>query len=82
MQCYLFFGGNQDSLNIPAPEGAESVQLPPGVTDKETYIRSTLSLGDVSVTIYIHESLTSEEVINRLVGHYKAWAVNQPGGRR
>ena len=28
------------------------------------------------------ESLTPEEVLNRLIGHYKAWAVNMPGGRR
>ena len=82
MQSYLYIGGNQDSLSVPTPDGAESVQTPIGVTGRETYTRSTLSVGDVSVTIYIHESLTSEEVINRLVGHYKAWAVNQPGGRR
>jgi hypothetical protein len=82
MQCYLFFGGNQDSLNIPAPSGAESVQLSSGVTDKETYIRSTLSLGDVSITIYIHESLTAGQVLERLISNYKAWAVNMPGGRR
>jgi hypothetical protein len=57
------------------------MQAPSGVTDKETYTRSTLSVGDVSATIYIHESLTPEEVINRLVGHYKAWCVNRPGSR-
>jgi hypothetical protein len=56
--------------------------MPVGVTDKETYTRSTLSVDDASIVVYIHESLTPEEVINRLVGHYKAWAVNQPGGRR
>jgi hypothetical protein len=82
MQCYLFFGGNQDSLNIPAPEDTESVQLPSGVTDKETYIRSTLSLGDVSITIYIHESLTPEQVLDRIVEHYKSWVANRHGGRR
>jgi hypothetical protein len=82
MRSYLYISGNQDSLSIPTPDGAESVQLPSGVTDKETYTRSTLSVGDASIVVYIHESLTPEEVINRLVGHYKAWAVNQPGGRR
>jgi len=51
-------------------------------TDKETYTRSTLSVGDASIVVYIHESLTPEEVINRLVGHYKAWCVNMPSGRR
>jgi hypothetical protein len=50
--------------------------------DKETYTRSTLSVGDVSITIYIHESLTPEQALNRLVEHYKAWCVNMPGGRR
>jgi len=39
-------------------------------------------VGDASIVVYIHESLTPEEVINRLVGYYKAWAVNQPGGHR
>ena len=62
--------------------GAESERLQVGVTDKETYTRSTLSVGDVSITIYIHESLTREQVLKRLVESYKAWAVNQPGGRR
>ena len=81
MQSYLYFGGNQDSLSVPTPDGAESVQAPSGVTGRETYTRSTLSVGDASIVVYIHESLTPEEVINRLVGHYKAWAVNQPGGR-
>jgi hypothetical protein len=82
MQSYLYIGGNQDSLNVLTPDDAKSVQVPLGVTGKETYTRSTLAVGDVSMTIYIHESLTSEDVINRLVGHYKAWAVNMPGGRR
>jgi hypothetical protein len=71
MQRYLFIGGNQDSLSLPTPDGAESVQTPSGVTDKETYTRSTLSVSDASIVVYIHESLTPEEVINRLVGHYK-----------
>jgi hypothetical protein len=75
MQSYLYFGGNQDSLSVPTPDGAESVQVPSGVTDKEVYNSSTLSVGDVSITIYIHESLTPEQALNRL-GHYKAWAVN------
>jgi len=81
MQSHLYIGGNQDSLNIPAADGAESVQLPAGVTGRETYNRSTLSVGDVSITIYIHESLTPEQALNRLVEHYKACCVNMPGGR-
>jgi len=82
MQSYLYIGGNQDSLSIPTPDGADSVQAPSGVTDKETYTRSTLAVGAVSITIYIHENLTPEQVLNRLVEHYKAWCVNMPGGRR
>jgi hypothetical protein len=69
-------------LSIPTPDSADSVQTPSGVTGKETYTRSTLSVGDVSITIYIHESLTPEQVLKRLVEHYKAWAVNMHGGRR
>ena len=49
--------------------------------DKKIYIRSTLALGDVSITIYIHESLTPEQALNHLVEHYKACCVNMPGGR-
>jgi hypothetical protein len=55
---------------------------PVGVTDKETYNRSTLTVGDVSDTIYIHESLTQQQALNLLVGYYKAWAKYQPGSRR
>jgi hypothetical protein len=58
------------------------VQLPLGVTGRETYICSTLAVGEVSITIYIHESLTPDQVLNRLVEHYGAWCVNRPGGRR
>jgi len=36
----------------------------------------------MSATIYLHSSLTPEQVLNRLVEHYKAWYVNRPGGRR
>jgi len=57
------------------------VQLPVSVTGKDTYIRDTLSVGDVSITFYRHESLTQDQVLDRLVEHYKAWAVNRPGGR-
>ena len=76
MQSYLFIGGNQDGLNVPVSPDLDAVQLPAGVTGKETYIRETLSVGDVSVTIYRHDSLTSEQVLDRLIEHYKAWCVN------
>jgi hypothetical protein len=82
MQPCLFICDNDDGLTHPAPDDAESLQWPSGITGRETYNRRTLSLSDASITVYIHESLTPEEVLNRLVGHYKAWAVNMPGGRR
>ena len=81
MQSYLCIGGNHDSLNYPAHADAETIQWPLAVTGREIYIRETLALGDVSITVYRHETLTPEQALNRL-GHYKAWAVNQPGGRR
>ena len=80
MQRYLFIGGPHDGLNFPVTDDIESVKLPSGVTGRAAYTRSTLALGDVSITIYIHESLTPEQVLNRLVEYYKAWCVNMPGG--
>jgi hypothetical protein len=82
MESHLFIGGAHDGLNMPVVGGLDAVQLPVSVTDRETYIRSRVTVGDASVTIYKHESLTPEQVLNRMVGHYKAWAVNRHGGRR
>src|SRR5262244_2681875 len=48
---------------------------------KDWKAADTLAVGDVSITIYRHESLTSEQVLDLLVKHYKAWSVNRPGGR-
>jgi len=81
MQIYLCIGGRRDGLDWPAHDSAENVQLPSGVTGRETYIRDTLSVGDESVTIFRHESLTPAQVIALLVKHYKAWCVNRPGHR-
>jgi hypothetical protein len=58
------------------------MQMPSGVTGRETYIRETLSVGDESVTIFQHQSLTPAQVIDLLIKHYKAWCVNRAGGRR
>jgi hypothetical protein len=83
MQSYLCIGGNHDGLNYPAHDAGETVTWPVGVSGRrETYNRSTLSIGDVSIGVYIHESLTPERALNLLVEHYKAWCVNRPGGRR
>ena len=82
MQTYLFIGGKHDGLNVPVPDNSKSVELPVGVTGRETYTRSKLSLGDAAITVYIHESVAPMRVLDRLVEYYKAWAVNRPGGSR
>jgi hypothetical protein len=81
MQSYLCIGGNHDSLDYPAHAAWETVTIPLGVTGKETYIRETLSVGGASITIYRHQDVTPEQVLNRLVEFYRAWAVNRPGSR-
>jgi hypothetical protein len=35
----------------------------------------------VSFTFYRHEKLPPEQVLDLLVGHYKAWAVKIPNDR-
>ena len=82
MENYLHIGGGKDGLSYPAPDDAQTAQCACRVKGQETYTRSTLSLGDVSIVVYVHESLTLEQALDRLVAHYKAWAVNRPGGRR
>jgi hypothetical protein len=71
MQSYIFIGGNQDGLSFPVADDADFVQWPVGVTDKETYARESLSVGYAFIDIFRHESLTPEEVLARLVEHYK-----------
>jgi len=82
MQSYLFIGGGQDSINVPVADDTDVVQLPKDVTDKDKYLRETLSVGDASITIYRHDSLTSEQVLARIVVYYEAWAVHQSRRRR
>ena len=82
MHSYLFIGGGKDGRRIPLADEPDTVQLPAGVTEKETYVRETLSVGDAYVYIYRNESLTPEQVLNLLIESYKAWAVNKAGGRR
>jgi len=72
MQSHLFIGGYQDGLSFPVADDADFVQWPVGVTDSETYARESLSVGDAFIDIFRHESLTPEEVLARLVEHYKA----------
>jgi len=82
MQTYLFIGGAHDSINVPVADDTDVVQLHKGGTDKDNYLREMLSVGDAFTTIYRHESLTTEQVLVRLVEHYKARALNGLGGRR
>jgi hypothetical protein len=83
MQNYLFIGGHQDGLNIPIADDVEFIQLADGAIGRETYIRDTLAVGAlVSFTFYRHEKLPPEQVLDRLVEHYVAWAVNMSGARR
>ena len=70
MKPCLHIGGDKDGLSYPGPDGAGTVTLPAAFTDKGTYIRSTLSVGDVSITTYIHESLTPTEALSRIVESY------------
>ena len=81
MQSYLFIGGTHDGQSCPLTDDADFAQWPVGVTDKGQYNRSTLSVGDAVVTIYIHESLTQQQALNVVVGYYKAWAIHHPSGR-
>jgi hypothetical protein len=78
MQSYLFIGGSQDGLSFPVADDADFVQWSVGVTGFEVYARESLSVGDAFIDIFRHKSLTPEEVLNRLVEHYKAWAMNRP----
>jgi len=80
MQNYLFIGGNQDGLLLPAPDEPESIQLQVGVTDREAYLRETLTVADMFVTIYRHQNTPPKQVLTKLIDHYRAWAVNRPGG--
>jgi hypothetical protein len=81
MQSHLFIGGAHDGLTFPVADDADFVQWPVGATGSEVYARESLSVGDAFIDIFRHKSLTLEEVLNRLVEYYKAWAVNQSSGR-
>jgi hypothetical protein len=72
MPNYLHVGGANDGLTILVVDDAESA------AGFDLYIRDSLNVGDVSITIYRHESLTPEEVLNRLVEHYHARARPSP----
>jgi hypothetical protein len=81
LRSYLFIGGNQDGRNISLRLDLDTVKLPVGGRGNETYVRETFGVGDVSITIYRHASLTPQDVIEMFVTHYKAGAANRPGGR-
>jgi hypothetical protein len=81
MQSYLFIGGAHDGLSFPVADDADFVQWPVGAAESEVYARESLSLGDAFIDIFRYKSLTPEQVLERLVTYYAAWAVNRPGGR-
>ena len=81
-QTYLFIGGSQDCLNILVAPDVDVVQLPASVTGKDNYLAAKLAVDDVSINVYRHDSLTSEQVLDLFVNHYKTRAVNRHGGRR
>jgi hypothetical protein len=52
-----------------------------GVTDRETYIRETLSAAAAPVTFIKQKDLAPEQILDRLLKHYETWAMNRTGGR-
>jgi len=78
---YLFIGGPHDGLNIPVADDQDEARLRVDVAGSERYLRDALAVGDMFITIYRNESLTSEQVLDLFVQFYKAWAVNRPGSR-
>jgi hypothetical protein len=82
MESCLFIGGYLDGLNFPVQEGQETDTVSVGVLGSETYIREELRVGDASVAIFRHESLTAEQVVALLIKFCKAWSVNRPGEDR
>ena len=76
MKNFLFIGGAQDGCNLPVEPDLETVQLKVD-GDSETYVHDSLSLGDVSVTVYQLESLNAEDALDRLILGFKAWATNR-----
>jgi hypothetical protein len=82
MQSCLFVGGPKDGLSFPVGDDTDFVQWPVSATDFEVYARESLSVGGAFIDIFRHDSLAPEQVLDRLVENYKAWAVNRTGGRR
>ena len=82
MQSQLFVGGSYDGQSVPVADDQQEARIPVGDTGSEVYIRDTLAVGVYeSFTFYRHEKLTPEEVLDLLVKHHEAWAMNMPGSR-
>jgi|SRR5262250_1545284 len=78
----LFVGGPYDGQSLPVADDQLEARIPVDATGFEVYIRDTLAVGVYeSFTFYRHEKLTPEEVLDLLVKHHEAWAVNMPGSR-
>jgi len=58
----------------------ETVRLQVDDTDSETYVRDSLALGDVFVTVYRLESLSPEDALDRVILGFKAWMANRREG--
>jgi hypothetical protein len=82
MENYLFIGGVHDGLSLPVADDADFVQWPVGAKDFEVYAREAISVGDAFIDIFRHQAITPEQVLELLIDHYKAWAVNRTAGRR
>jgi hypothetical protein len=80
MKNYLFAGGSHDGSSIPLANETDTIQLPVGLAERDTYIRDSLAVGDAFITIYRYESLTRQQALNAFVKHYRAWTVSQGRG--
>src|SRR5262249_34019857 len=80
IQNFLFIGGSHDGLNVTVAPDQKTVQLQVDDTHSETYVRDSLALGDVFVTVYRLESLSAEDALDRLIPGFESWVANRHGG--
>ena len=66
MKSHLYIGGAMDGKYLPSPAVLGALS---GVLDNDLYIRDTLTIGSASITIYRHESLTSEQALDCIVDY-------------
>jgi hypothetical protein len=78
MQSYLFIGGAHDGKSIPVAANEVEARVPVGLTESELYIRDILGVGNTTIAIFRHETLTPEQTLDRMVVYYSAWVANRP----